>query len=215
MVMPDPARVLLVDASQLITEGLRVCLQRTQRFRVVGVAHTSSEALRCLRGLLVDMVVTDLAVPGAGALRTVRDARAQRPSATTVVVSEMDSPEWAKAALDQGAAAYLLKTTPLRELVSVFSEVLAGATHVLDPRLGGQVQLSADLPPHAVLPQLSAREFDVLAEMIKGLDNQTIAHHLFISTDTVKTHVKAILRKLGAKDRAQVVAMVLSGRVPR
>jgi DNA-binding NarL/FixJ family response regulator len=182
---------------------------------VVGVAHTSSEALRCLRGLLVDLVVTDLAVPGAGALRTVRDARAQRPSATTVVVSEMDSPEWAKAALDQGAAAYLLKTTPLRELLAVFSEVLAGATHVLDPRLGGQVQLSADLPPHAVLPQLSAREFDVLAEMIKGLDNQTIAHHLFISTDTVKTHVKAILRKLGAKDRAQVVAMVLSGRVPR
>jgi len=207
--------VLLVDASQLITEGLRVCLQRTHRFRVVGVAHTSSEALRCLRGLLVDLVVTDLAVPGAGALRTVRDVRAQRPSAVTVVVSDMDSPEWAKAALDQGATAYMLKTTPLRELVSVFNEVLAGATHVLDPRLGGQVHLSSDLPPHAVLPQLSAREFDVLAEMIKGLDNQTIAHHLFISTDTVKTHVKAILRKLGAKDRAQVVAMVLSGRVPR
>jgi DNA-binding NarL/FixJ family response regulator len=215
MVVPDPARVLLVDASQLITEGLRVCLQRTQRFRVVGVAYTSSEALRCLRGLVVDLVVTDLAVPGAGALRTVRDVRAQRPSAATVVVSDMDSPEWAKAALNQGAAAYMLKTTPMRELVAVFGEVLGGASHVLDPRLGGQVQLSADLPPHAVLPQLSAREFDVLAEMIKGLDNQTIAHHLFISTDTVKTHVKAILRKLGAKDRAQVVAMVLSGRVPR
>lgn len=214
MELAEPARVLLVDASQLITEGLRVCLQRTQRFRVVGVAHTSSEALRCLRGLLVDLVVTDLAVPGAGALRTIRDVRELRPSAATVVVSTMDSAEWAKAALSQGAAAYMLKTTPLRELVPVFAEVLGGATHVLDPHLGSQLQLAPDLPPHAGLPQLSSREFDVLAEMIKGLDNTTIGHHLFISNDTVKTHVKAILRKLGAKDRAQVVAMVLSGRVP-
>ncbi|GAA0601013.1 response regulator [Kutzneria viridogrisea] len=214
MEIGDPARVLLVDASQLITEGLRISLQRTRRFRVVGVAHTSAEALRCLRGLLVDLVITDLCVPGGGPLRTVRDVREHRPTARTAVVSEMDSPEWAKAALEEGASAYLLKTTPLRELLPAFAEVLTGTDTLLDPRLGGLVSPPAELPPHTGLPQLSAREFDVLAEMLKGLDNTSIGRHLFISTDTVKTHVKAILRKLGARDRAQVVAMVLSGRVP-
>ncbi|MEO6081712.1 MAG: response regulator transcription factor [Umezawaea sp.] len=203
-------RVLLVDASQLITEGLRFSLNRTQCFRVVGIAHTVADARRCLRDLLVDIVVTDVDVPGDSPLRTVHDAVGNRPPARVVVLSNRDSSHWAKAALDAGAAAYLLKTSPLSELLPVVLAVAHGATAAVDIHLGELARLPSRLPPPSALNRLSAREFDVLAEVAKGLDNQRIAQRLFITTDTVKSHVRAILRKLGARDRAHAVAMVLN-----
>ena len=202
-------RVLLVDGSQLITEGLRISLHRTHCFRVVGIAHTVADAARCLRSVLVDLVVTDFDVPGAGPLRTVRDTAQFRPSARVVVLSNADSPSWARAALDAGAVAYLLKTSPVAELLPLIAAAVRGAPAAIDARVGSLARLPARMPPPASLSQLSAREFDVLAEMAKGMDNARIAQRLFISNDTVKTHVKAILRKLGARDRAHAVAMVL------
>jgi DNA-binding NarL/FixJ family response regulator len=202
-------RVLLVDGSQLITEGLRISLHRTHCFRVVGIAHTVADAARCLRGVLVDLVVTDFDVPGAGPLRTVRDTAQYRPGARVVVLSNADSPSWARAALDAGAVAYLLKTSPVAELLPLIVAAVRGAPATIDARVGSLARLPARMPPPASLGQLSAREFDVLAEMAKGMDNARIAQRLFISNDTVKTHVKAILRKLGARDRAHAVAMVL------
>ncbi|KAA2253529.1 response regulator transcription factor [Solihabitans fulvus] len=211
MAEAEPTRVLLVDASQLVTEGLRISLHRTQAFRVVGIAHTVADALRSLRGVLIDLVVTDVDVPGAGPLRTVHDAVQHRPEAPVIVLSGVDNPQWARAALDAGADAYLLKTTPLQELLPTIVSVTRGAPPVIDTRLGLRADMPGRLLPHATLGRLSAREFDVLAELAKGLDNHMIAERLFISTDTVKTHVKAILRKLGARDRAHAVAIALSG----
>jgi DNA-binding NarL/FixJ family response regulator len=209
--MTDQAstRVLLVDGSQLITEGLRVSLHRTHCFRVVGIAHTVADAARSLRGTQVDLVVTDFDVPGAGPLRTVRDTAQYRPGARVVVLSNADSPSWARAALDAGAVAYLLKTSPVAELLPLIVAAVRGAPATIDARVGSLARLPARMPPPAALGRLSAREFDVLAEMAKGMDNARIAQRLFISNDTVKTHVKAILRKLGARDRAHAVAMVL------
>ncbi|USX51428.1 response regulator transcription factor [Lentzea sp. HUAS12] len=209
--MTDQAstRVLLVDGSQLITEGLRISLHRTHCFRVVGIAHTVADAARSLRGTLVDLVVTDFDVPGAGPLRTVRDTAQYRPGARVVVLSNADSPSWARAALDAGAVAYLLKTSPVAELLPLIVAAVRGAPATIDARVGSLARLPARMPPPAALGRLSAREFDVLAEMAKGMDNARIAQRLFISNDTVKTHVKAILRKLGARDRAHAVAMVL------
>jgi DNA-binding NarL/FixJ family response regulator len=202
-------RVLLVDGSQLITEGLRISLHRTHCFRVVGIAHTVADAARCLRATAVDLVVTDFDVPGAGPLRTVRDTAQLRPGARVVVLSNADSPSWARAALDAGAVAYLLKTSPVAELLPLIVAAVRGAPATIDARVGSLARLPARMPPPASLGRLSAREFDVLAEMAKGMDNARIAQRLFISNDTVKTHVKAILRKLGARDRAHAVAMVL------
>ncbi|GLZ35468.1 DNA-binding response regulator [Lentzea sp. NBRC 105346] len=210
-------RALLVDGSQLITEGLRISLHRTQLFRVVGIAHNAADAARSLRSVSVDLVVTDFDVPGAGPLRTVRDVLSHQPRARVVVLSNADCPHWARAALDAGAAAYLLKTTPLAELLPLIAGVVRGASPTIDSRLGALASLPARMPPPAALGRLSAREFDVLVEMAKGMDNARIAHRLFISHDTVKTHVKAILRKLEARDRAHAVAMVLgsSSRLER
>jgi DNA-binding NarL/FixJ family response regulator len=210
----EPTRVFLVDASQLVTEGLRVVLQRTQRFRVAGTAHSAGEALRGLRALLVDLVITDIDVPGAAPLQTVRDARDHRPRSPVVVLSGTDASEWVGASLDLGASAYLLKTTPVAELLSAIAEVLRGRSALIDRRVGEQAQMLPRLPPRTALENLSAREFDVLAELVKGLDNHSIANRLFISTDTVKSHVKSILRKLGARDRAHAVAIVLGRGVP-
>ena len=137
MAQPDPTRVLLVDASQLVTEGLRVVLQRTQRFRVAGVAHTAGDALRCLRALLVDLVVTDIDLPGAAPLQTVRDAREHRPHSPVVVLSGTDAKEWVDASLENGAAAYLLKTTPVTELLPG-DVILTGTPAGVGPMSPGQ-----------------------------------------------------------------------------
>ncbi len=209
--MTDPAstRVLLVDGSQLITEGLRISLHRTHCFRVVGIAHTVADAARCLRGVLVDLVVTDFDVPGAGPLRTVRDTAQYRPAPVSSCCPMRTVRAGPRAALDAGAVAYLLKTSPVAELLPLIMAAVRGAPATIDARVGSLARLPSRMPPPATLGRLSAREFDVLAEMAKGMDNASIAQRLFISNDTVKTHVKAILRKLGARDRAHAVAMVL------
>ena len=116
-------------------------------------------------------------------------------------------------ALRAGARGYMLKKACPEDLVGILQIVQAGEV-VIDPSLGGQIALRAasmrtgDSWP-GVHVGLTRREGEVLEQVVKGLNNREIAQALYISEDTVKTHVRAVLRKLGVKDRAQAVSYAL------
>lgn len=182
-------------------------LRRTHSFAIAGFAHTLTEGARQVRQHRPDMMVCEMTIGGQNALDLCRWVQRTAPLTRVVVLSHHDDVALARSAFEAGASAYLLKTVPTDELVQRLRDVMCGLT-VLDHRLG-----TTPAPEPAPEPKgtdrfgLSPREREVLAALSLGLDNRMIAQRLHITHDTVKSHVKSILRKLRARDRTHAVAI--------
>lgn len=198
-------RVLAVDDSRLIHEALQAILRRTNSFVFAGAALTLGEGARQVRRQRPDVLICETEIRGESSLDLCRWVRRTAPPTRVIMLSYRDDPALARAALEAGASAYLLKTLAPDELVQRFRDVMGGLS-VLDERLGSR------RPEHETDGRfgLSPREREVLAALSLGLDNRMIAQRLHITHDTVKSHVKSILRKLGARDRTHAVVISLS-----
>jgi DNA-binding NarL/FixJ family response regulator len=200
-------RTIVVDEEQLIHEALQVILCRTHAFVLAGTALTLNEGAQQVRRHRPDVVICETEIAGESGLDLCRWVRRAAPLTRVVVLSHHDDMSIARAAFEAGASAYLLKTMSPGELVQRLRDVMCGLT-VLDERLG----LAPWPEPEAdgvARFGLSPREREVLAALSLGLDNKMIAERLHITHDTVKSHVKAILRKLRARDRTHAVAISL------
>jgi DNA-binding NarL/FixJ family response regulator len=209
----EPIRVLLVDDQELFREGVRVIVNAQEGMTVVGTAGDGVEAVRLVDELEPDVVLMDIRMPemdGVEATRQVflpdRAARRARP-VRVVVLTTFNLDDRAAAAIRYGASGFLLKgTTPvmLRDAIRTVhagNAVLAPAD--LSTLLDSQFQ--ATVTPPASYLSLTDKEREVFAAVAKGLSNQEIAGRVFLSESTVKTHVGAVLRKLGLRDRVQIV----------
>jgi DNA-binding NarL/FixJ family response regulator len=202
-----PVRTLLIDDARLILEGLRSILSRDGRFTIVGVAVTEADGLRMAHRLKPDLAIFE---PFMGHGLTLDPLRALRQACTpgkVVALSRLDDLPMALETIKLGASAYVLKTSPPEDLLRSIGRALQGWT-TLDPRAGSTPRPQGPARPDPGWA-LTRREREVLAELAQGLDNRSIADRLFISEETVKTHVKSILRKLGARDRVHAVVMAL------
>ena len=208
-----PIRVLLVDDQELFREGVRVIVDAQEGMEVVGVAADGLEAVRLVDEVCPDVVLMDIRMPemdGVEATRQIflpdRAAGRERP-VRVVVLTTFNLDDRAAAAIRYGASGFLLKgTTPimLRDAIRTVhsgNAVLAPAD--LSTLLDSQFQAPA-APPAAYL-QLTEKEREVFGAVAQGLSNTEIAGQVFLSESTVKTHVGAILRKLGLRDRVQIV----------
>ncbi|GAA3549386.1 response regulator transcription factor [Nocardioides daeguensis] len=206
-------KVLLVDDQELFREGVRVIVDAQEGMEVVGTAADGLEAVRLVDELAPDVVLMDIRMPemdGVEATRQIflpdRAARRERP-VRVVVLTTFNLDDRAATAIRYGASGFLLKgTTPvmLRDAirtVHVGNAVLAPAD--LSTLLDSQFQAPA--APPASYTGLTEKEREVFSAVARGLSNQEIAGHVFLSESTVKTHVGAILRKLGLRDRVQIV----------
>jgi DNA-binding NarL/FixJ family response regulator len=200
-------RIVVVDDAQLIHEALQAVVRRTHSFAIAGFAHTLAEGARQVSRHRPDMVLCEMTIGGANSLDLCRWVQRTAPLTRVVVLSHHDDVALARSAFEAGASAYLLKTVPADELVQRLRDVMAGLT-VLDHRLGTTRAPEPDAEGTDRFG-LSPREREVLAALSLGLDNRMIAQRLHIAQDTVKSHVKAILRKLRARDRTHAVAISL------
>ncbi len=197
-------RILVVDDARLIHEALRAILRRTNSFVFEGAALSLVEGARHVRRHRPDVLICETEIDGESSLDLCRWVRKTAPLTRVVMLSYRDDMALARAALDAGASAYLLKTLAPDDLVQRFRDVMSGLT-VLDERLEAQ-RTEREIDGRF---GLSPREHEVLAALSLGLDNRMIAQRLHITHDTVKSHVKAILRKLGARDRTHAVVISL------
>ncbi|WGX96655.1 response regulator transcription factor [Nocardioides sp. L-11A] len=211
--MSEPIKVLLVDDQELFREGVRVIVDAQEGMGVIGTAADGVEAVRQVDELAPDVVLMDIRMPemdGVEATRQIflpdRTARRERP-VRVIVLTTFNLDDRAATAIRYGASGFLLKgTTPvmLRDAIRTVhsgNAVLAPAD--LSTLLDSQFQ-AAVTPPPAYLG-LTDKEREVFGAVAKGLSNQEIAGRVFLSESTVKTHVGAILRKLGLRDRVQIV----------
>ena len=211
--MDDDIRVLLVDDQELFRAGVQVIVDAQEGMRVVGVAGDGHEAVRAVEELAPDVVLMDLRMPELDGVEATRrilapDAVAARARPVRVVVlTTFDLDDRAATAIRHGASGFLLKDTTPVQLRDAIRTVHAGNA-VLAPRDLATLLDSrppARSPVPRVVGDLTEKEREVFAAVAQGLSNGEIARAAYLSESTVKTHVGAVLRKLGLRDRVQVV----------
>ena len=212
--MAAPVRVVLVDDHEMILAGLQAMLSGfTGRVRVVGQASDPAEATRLVTSLRPDIVLLDVRLGPHSGLDLCRSLCERAEKSRVVFLSVYDDEQYVFEALRAGAAGYLLKRVDGLELVRRLEEVAGGET-VVDPTLAGRMAASvARLNRGEFWPGanrgLTQRESEVLSLLVSGLSNKAIAARLVLSEETVKSHLRALYRKLEVTDRSAAIAVAL------
>jgi DNA-binding NarL/FixJ family response regulator len=205
--MADAVRLLLVDDHAVVREGLRAFLRLVPGIEVVGEAADGVDAVRVAAEVRPDVVLLDLVMPGGDGISALRALRDAVPEARVLVLTSFTDDAQIFAAMEAGAAGYLLKDVEPDALAAAVREVAAG-NPVLHPRVATRL-MRRSAAPVAGLAELTGRERDVLRLIVEGLANKEIAGRLGIGEKTVKTHVSRVLDKLGAADRTQAAVSAI------
>ncbi|MET8408372.1 response regulator transcription factor [Streptomyces sp. NPDC005195] len=216
-----PVTVLLVDDEPLVRAGLRAVLEAQPDIEVVGEAADGAAVIPLVRRLRPDVVAMDVRMPlmdGIEATRAVLRTVSDPPK--ILVVTTFENDEYVYEALRAGADGFLLKRARPAEIVHAVRLVAEGESLLFPAsvrKLAAAYGVDAGSPAARAAMEraaLTERETDVLRLMARGLSNAEIAARLVVGTETVKSHVSAVLAKLGARDRTQaVIAAYESGFV--
>ena len=205
-------RVLIVDDQELVRTGFRLFLETQPGLAVVGEAGDGEEAIERVRELRPDVVLMDIRMPTMDGVEATAKLTSGviEPAPRVLVLTTFDLDEYVFGALRAGAAGFLLKDAPRERLIEAIRVVHSGEA-LLSPsitrRLIEDFAARSDPiePPAAVLAELTPREREVLGLVAHGLSNAEIAARLVVTEATVKSHVGAVLLKLGLRDRVQAV----------
>lgn len=199
----DSIRVLIVENHQLVSDSLELLLDDQIGIEVVGKVGSVAEASELRLDIAPDVVITDFHL-GDG---TGRDAavavKATYPNARFVFLSRDGSDDAQLAAVEAGASAHILKSAPASELISALRTVAAGQNMITPSMVSRLIVSGRDL--EAIRESLSPRELEVLQLISEGVGTHEIAHRLGISYSTVRSHARAINRKLSAHSMVTAV----------
>ncbi len=202
-------RIVVVDDNELLRAGLVTVLTSDPGIEVVGQAADGPAGVRASREHRPDLVLMDVEMPGGDGISATRRIVTERPATRVLILTMFDLDDYVVEALRAGAAGFLLKTTPPRELIAAVHRCAAGDTTVGPTVMDRLVSSYLDRPEPAPpgVAELTAREREVLRSMADGRSNAEIAGELYLAETTVKTHVARILAKLGVRDRVQAVVV--------
>ncbi len=204
----EPIRVLVVEDHHVVRQGLVALLKVVEGLEVVAEAADGVEAITQFRKHQPDITLIDLRLPRMGGVDVIHRLRTETPHARFIVLTTYDGDEDIYKALKAGARAYLLKGMTSEELVATIRSVHAGKSHI-------PPAVAEKLAERMGTEDLTARELDVLEQIVQGKSNKEIGTELDISEATVKTHINSLLSKLGVTDRTQAAtAAIRRGIVP-
>jgi DNA-binding NarL/FixJ family response regulator len=208
-------RVLVVDDDNLMRAGLTMIIEQTSDVSVVGEAEDGRQAVLAARRELPDVVLMDVRMPVVDGIEATREIVSLLNPPRVLILTTFELDEYVFNALDAGASGFLLKRTPPEQLIEGIRTVAAGDA-LLSPSVTRRLiaefarrPVERELSPG--LAELTEREREVLVAMARGLSNAELAEELYISENTVKTHVSRVLTKLGARDRVNAVVMAYQG----
>jgi len=193
-------RILSVEDHPLLREGIAAMIDTQPDMLLVGTPANGTEGIEAFRTLRPDVTLMDLRLPDLNGIEVMIAIRAEFPNARIIVLTTYEGDVDIQRALKAGAHGYMLKSVPPQEMVDTIRRVHAGQKCI-------SPDIAAGLAEHMGDEDLSGREVDVLRNVATGNRNRDIAEKLFIAEETVKVHLKHILRKLGASDRTQAVAI--------
>jgi DNA-binding NarL/FixJ family response regulator len=195
--------VLLADDHEVVREGLRLALLRSPHIRVVGEAPDGATAVALAERRKPDVVVMDLRMPEMDGIEATEEITRRVPEVKVLIFTAYSERALLQRGLESGARGYILKEAPHETLLRAIEKVAAGDTFV-DPALMPSLATAKD-----GTDVLTQREREILQLLADGMSNADVAGQLFISQETVKSHVRHILTKLEADTRTQAVAIAL------
>jgi DNA-binding NarL/FixJ family response regulator len=206
-------RVLIVEDDPLIQLGLEQSLAQQPNITVVGIAEDGYIGVKMAQELTPDIIVMDIGLPRLDGISATLKIKTSLPNIHIVMLSSHTDDNEIIAALSSGADAYCVKGTSTDSLLAAFAAAKDGATY-LDPKIARKVMDHLKPPAQSDLAaqntsHLSQRELEVLKLIVEGKSNPEIAKVLYLSPNTIKTHVRGIMNKLSVDDRVQAAVVAL------
>ena len=199
-------RILIVDDHSVVREGLRIFLGRDSELEIVDEAADGAEAIEKARRLRPDVVLMDLLIPVIDGISATSIIRRESPETRVIALTSVVDSALVTGSIRAGAVGYLLKDAQANELRSVIKAVAAGQVQ-LSPQVSSY--LLRELQEPVKPTTLTDREAQVLNLLAQGKSNKEIASYLQIAEDTVKSHIRHILTKLGVQSRTQAVILAI------
>jgi DNA-binding NarL/FixJ family response regulator len=194
---------LIVDDHEVVRQGLRLALSRSANIRVIGEAADGAEAVAVALRRKPTLVIMDVRMPGTDGLDATRTLATELPEAKVLLFTAYSERSLIGRGFEAGAKGYVLKEASHETLVRAI-EVIAAGGEFVDPAL-----MPEALEGRGSTDMLTPREREILQLLANGMSNADVAGHLFISQETVKSHVRHILSKMEADTRTQAVAIAL------
>jgi DNA-binding NarL/FixJ family response regulator len=201
--MANEITCLIVDDHEVVREGLRLSLSRASHIRVVGEASDGASAIELVERRKPDVVIMDVRMPGMDGLEATKEILKVAPETAVLIFTAFSERSLLARGLDSGAKGYILKEAPHETLLRAIERLATGEGYI-DPAL-----MPAFLSGKDQTDMLTAREREILQLLADGMSNADVAAKLFISQETVKSHVRHILSKLEADTRTHAVAIAL------
>lgn len=203
-------KVLIVDDHNLVREGLKAVFDNGNDVEVIGEAGSGEEALDMVGEVKPDVILMDISMPGMNGIQATKLILEKCPESKVVMLTMLDQEGYVYEAVKAGATGYMLKNTSSDDLVHAIHTVFEGKA-LLHPDATAQLlkEFVTLADNKAKDYGLSSREMEVLLLLSEGNTNKEIAKALWISEQTVKTHVAHIFNKLGTSDRTETVAQAL------
>ena len=199
-------RILIVDDHSVVREGLRIFLGRDSELEIVDEAADGAEAIEKARRLRPDVVLMDLLIPVIDGISATSIIRRESPETRVIALTSVLDSALVTRSIRAGAVGYLLKDAEANELRTVIKAVAAGQVQ-LSPQVSSY--LLRELQEPVKPTTLTDREAQVLSLLAQGKSNKEIASYLQIAEDTVKSHIRHILTKLGVQSRTQAVILAI------
>lgn len=202
-------RILLVDDDPLVRTALRAVLESETGWTIVGEAGDGEVGVQLAGELQPDVVIMDIRMSGMDGLEATRRIAEGDDAPRVLVLTTFEVDDYVYEALRSGAAGFVLKRVPPHEMIEAVRVVASGESLVFPSMTRELIErfapVSDRLPPGPI--DLTDREGEVLRLLARGKSNQEIADEIYVGTETVKTHVRSVLLKLGARNRTQAVIM--------
>ena len=204
-------RVIIADDHNMVRKGLRVLLEEFDDLEVIAECSDGQYAVDACRTTCPDVVLMDMIMPRLNGIEATQQIKAACSEAQIIALTSFSDEDHVQNALEAGAIGYLMKDISGEELANAIRRAHSGES-TLSPE-AAQVLIRATTRPPKIGHDLTDRERDVLALMIKGLNNREIGEQLVISSSTVKNHVSSILSKMDTASRTEAVALAVEHKI--
>ena len=208
-------RIFIADDHPLFRVGLRLSLNQKRNIEVIGEAENGFSAVEKILNDRPDLALIDVDMPGLSGIGAIRILRKAMPEMKIVVLSTYDDDHYVRDSITAGADGYVLKNIDIDALAKVIVSFCKGETvisaYLLNLVMDNHVKGATE--EKSASPRLTIREKEVLRYLTEGKGNKAIADRLYISTETVKSHIKNIFKKLNVTNRVEAVRVVMDQKI--